>query len=828
MEEHEVLAMSFQEVTEQLDALRKQHGVDSSSRSVKAPELSVLKAERERLQDHQMKLAGVLAERGVDPKASLEELTKTVEACVGNERMLSERAEELEREITAMNQENVDLLEEHEVLVKQYKELQQLNNSMSEDNQALVSKMTAPPDDSEKEEVRVELVLAMKLSDIHEGDEQEFEAAVAQDVADAVGGDVTKVRVLSLQPGSIKVSLALDEGVCGDAFTPLAVANKLKRQAKDQKSLLKKGRYTRTATGVTVSVVSVPKVDAQRVSSKKKKGKERKSRASAIDEADFSDEISRLSALAEHRRLELIDTHTRIATLESELDVLGRRAQKTTADMYAEMDRLQAQIDSKNVELRHLRTQLNDTQTSTKEWDAHSSPNRSELEAQVRSFERMLAASEEEKEDLRKQLEKQEVETRELWTKVEGNADALRENDEGRTRENSRLLNELEQAHFDKTNMQTRLIEAEASLASRQGMLEDLTSQVRHMQSALESAQQENAKVTAEVYALQTGAASRLDEASLLERLKHECSRLTRERDEAQANHEQTEYLLAEVKMEKAEAERSLSEWRDVSRAELERLRQEMTALSEQLQVLSLENSGLRRERENLLHTLSDARRAQGSAEEAIGRLEFHMKEMENEMQNEREAEHRASQQVHQMSKINEDRLLALESERRGLVESLETSKQRLLQAERQRDALLPQVRQLKEDLRRVQELGLEQKLRDSLVRISDAEYQQALVESQVRALQVELAQVRGSTIDTTAIVAGAETWEGRCRELMSKLSLSETESARKDGQVKQLEHRLDHSRQQLEVAERQVVLFDVHTNMLSSYEHDLCLTSGD
>ena len=96
-------------------------------------------------------------------------------------------------------------------------------------------------------------------------------------------------------------------------------------------------------------------------------------------------------------------------------------------------------------------------------------------------------------------------------------------------------------------------------------------------------------------------------------------------------------------------------------------------------------------------------------------------------------------------------------------------------EAERQRDALLPQLRSLTEDLRRVQvsvsvclcvfvylcmhacphrrplarssvrftclsvcmyvceqELGLEQKLRDSLVRVSDAEYQQSLLDAQV------------------------------------------------------------------------------------------------
>ena len=48
-------------------------------------------------------------------------------------------------------------------------------------------------------------------------------------------------------------------------------------------------------------------------------------------------------------------------------------------------------------------------------------------------------------------------------------------------------------------------------------------------------------------------------------------------------------------------------------------------------------------------------------------------------------------------------------------------------ESERQRDALLPELRALKDDVRRVKELGLENKLRDSLVRVADAEYQQSV-----------------------------------------------------------------------------------------------------
>ena len=98
--------------------------------------------------------------------------------------------------------------------------------------------------------------------------------------------------------------------------------------------------------------------------------------------------------------------------------------------------------------------------------------------------------------------------------------------------------------------------------------------------------------------------------------------------------------------MQQDEAEKRLADWQEASRTEVQRVRHEMQVLSDQLHDLSLENGTLRSEREGLLHTLADARRAQSAAEEAIGRLEFHMREMETEMQQEREAEQRSSQQV--------------------------------------------------------------------------------------------------------------------------------------------------------------------------------------
>ena len=48
-------------------------------------------------------------------------------------------------------------------------------------------------------QVRVELVLDMEFSFLGPENEGSFKATVAQDVAGAIGGDVSKVRVLKLE-----------------------------------------------------------------------------------------------------------------------------------------------------------------------------------------------------------------------------------------------------------------------------------------------------------------------------------------------------------------------------------------------------------------------------------------------------------------------------------------------------------------------------------------------------------------------------------------------------------------------------------------------------
>ena len=71
-----------------------------------------------------------------------------------------------------------------------------------------------------------------------------------QDVANAVGGDKNKVRILSLNSHSVAqsstgvgvVTMALDEGVCDEYRSPLHVAQDLKLQAEDPHSCLQEGK----------------------------------------------------------------------------------------------------------------------------------------------------------------------------------------------------------------------------------------------------------------------------------------------------------------------------------------------------------------------------------------------------------------------------------------------------------------------------------------------------------------------------------------------------------------------------------------------------------
>jgi len=64
---------------------------------------------------------------------------------------------------------------------------------------------------------------------------------------------------------------------------------------------------------------------------------------------------------------------------------------------------------------------------------------------------------------------------------------------------------------------------------------------------------------------------------------------------------------------------------------------------------------------------------------------------------------------------------------------------------------------------------------------------------------------MESNTSGVEAEASKVSSWEAKCRQLLGTIAVAETESARKDGQLQQLEQRLTHARAQLDVAERQV-----------------------
>ena len=516
LQEHKVLAMSFQELQSKLMKLREEQSISLDSVSgppVHNARLPSLNLQTEEPVDESQtggttkilaRLAVLLEKRYGPPagalytprgglKVSSNDLILLVEECVENEQSMAQRIRELE-------DANQQILDEHDRLAVMLQELSQQRQGSLEEEEA--------------EEVRLELVLDMDLADIHPDDEQEFKNVVASDVAAAAGGDSSKVRVLALESGSIRVIMALDPGVCGDQ-DPLNVARDLAQQASDSHSALKNGRFTSTATGATVSIAKVPvqkaalsvecsplatphsersdrqkslmmklqktpvelddvaqngeqaqvqavqqprrghgpklgnaaplpKVPAVPTPSQSEFDDLRKqlaeaNRKSDVDRAEqeskqqaFVEEIARLSAVAEERRCELLDTHAKIAALQDELGVQHKRSQKAAADMYVEMDRMQAQIDGNNAEIKDLLTQLHDNQTYAREWEEQSIKEKQELESKAEMLEKRLAKSEQDRMALRAKHESQQAETSNFLAELDGNAEASRLMDENR------------------------------------------------------------------------------------------------------------------------------------------------------------------------------------------------------------------------------------------------------------------------------------------------------------------------------------------------------------------------------------------------------------
>ncbi len=187
-------------------------------------------------------------------------------------------------------------------------------------------------------------------------------------MAKAVGGDPSKVRIISLVAGSIRVLMALDEGKCGDGRGALDVANDLQQLAADH------GVPVGTLVSPTVNLAPTVQIAAPvRRSAKLSNmpiGRGLSEANKAEDDSKqeaFTEEIARLSALAEDRRCELLDTHARIVSLEEELGAQKKHAQKATAGMYVEMDRMQTLIDSDQVEMNEMLAKLKEQGKQPKE-----------------------------------------------------------------------------------------------------------------------------------------------------------------------------------------------------------------------------------------------------------------------------------------------------------------------------------------------------------------------------------------------------------------------------------------------------------------------------
>ena len=71
---------------------------------------------------------------------------------------------------------------------------------------------------SDKEQTGLDLVLDYPFEDLA-GEEERFKEAVLLDIAMAVGADVAKMRVVSLEAGSVIASLLLEQGLCGEGGT---------------------------------------------------------------------------------------------------------------------------------------------------------------------------------------------------------------------------------------------------------------------------------------------------------------------------------------------------------------------------------------------------------------------------------------------------------------------------------------------------------------------------------------------------------------------------------------------------------------------------------
>ena len=107
------------------------------------------------------------------------------------------------------------------------------NEEEEEEKEAVRKALEDAPADT-----NVSMRLDMDFGNV-EGKEEEFKAEVARDVASSLGADESKIRVLSLAPGSIWIHLEIEEGASPTHPSPSEARLELERQARDPASKLR-------------------------------------------------------------------------------------------------------------------------------------------------------------------------------------------------------------------------------------------------------------------------------------------------------------------------------------------------------------------------------------------------------------------------------------------------------------------------------------------------------------------------------------------------------------------------------------------------------------
>jgi hypothetical protein len=81
-------------------------------------------------------------------------------------------------------------------------------------------------------------------------DREAFELQLRLDIAAALQGNVAKIKVLKLQPGSVVATLEVYAGFTSDGRSPLQIARELVVEARNPGSALRQGKITSFATKV--------------------------------------------------------------------------------------------------------------------------------------------------------------------------------------------------------------------------------------------------------------------------------------------------------------------------------------------------------------------------------------------------------------------------------------------------------------------------------------------------------------------------------------------------------------------------------------------------